>query len=212
MPARPDLAHALAALIVGEEARSIQQALDGGYVEWDYTAGSWSSWQVGASGTMDMGRTNATTPAEAWARLASAQVIPADWLDAPQRRFAWKTRCLYCTVSASFEVGYAAPKRCSLCGSSDRLITEQGPYPASINDCVAFASDVSGMLAAEAHVGTTEGVVWHMVTRSQLLASARRDPAALYELGYAFDPNAIANVGVVIAAPGLLLQPGTEPQ
>lgn len=107
---------------------------------------------------------------EVWDVLATRDVIPMDWLDAPRRRFALP--CGGCNGYGGYARSHYADT-CKTCVG--RGFTATGARPATMRASVTFASDPGGVATAEAlarellatlafgaHAPTT--VVWRHVT------------------------------------------------
>ncbi len=84
-----------------------------------------------------IGPSGIVEPRAAWEAMYSAGLIPASWIEAPDRMFA----CYFCNGNPSgTPTHYPCPKCVGNWGSA---------YPTSLAQCVAFAADVEGVLAAE---------------------------------------------------------------
>ena len=92
---------------------------------------------------------------EAWEALASAGVIPFDWVDSPVRRFASlrpnehfprtkpRLSCRLCRSVGTVQAEGGA-RYCACMGEQDDL-----PYPPTMTDLLEFVTDIPNVLQAE---------------------------------------------------------------
>lgn len=207
LPDRRRLAEVIAALSReshGHVVRpsDIQDGIDAGMRYWCYNGRYWEGWWPGDLGTMGMDP-GPESVAEAWDIVVARGFVPADWGDV-RRRFCVRTSCLGCRRPLE--------GRCAYCSSEHGRVEEVAPSPTDVELCAMIACDPTGMARAEQIARRLAGdpataIAWRVVKHTALtrsLVDAELEAQyPLLELGYAIDPLAVWDDGVVLAIPAL---------
>lgn len=230
-PRRPLLPRVLAALAadrVPESEEYYAAALASGYIHWSIHSGQahpessfrpyWESWRPADYGTMAEAEVRHDSPEAAWRDLLREGVLPATW-STNERAFIHQWGCLRCgactrDMTQFLELGLlSGGYACGACRVSELQVLRVGATPRSILDCAIFASDPEGLAEAERIARTLEGgpsarVAWRVAAPEMILHRLQaygqiERQSALLTLGYAIDPIALWEDGIVLVAPWL---------